>query len=87
MHAFQPYPLDFFETHPFEKFDKQWAEVVVSDGNPLQWLYGGIYKQNADGTATYKIMVLYENQTDLTFEVTNKNVDGKEIASIDFQIH
>ena len=32
MHAFQPYPLDFFETHPFEKFDKQWAEVVVSDG-------------------------------------------------------
>ena len=32
-------------------------------------------------------MVLYENQTDLTFEVTNKNVDGKKIASIDFQIH
>ena len=53
----------------------------------MQWLYGGIYKQNADGTATYKIMVLYENQTDLTFEVTNKNVDGKKIASIDFQIH
>lgn len=42
---------------------------------------------DADGTATYKIMVLYENQTDLTFEVTNKNVDGKKIASIDFQIH
>lgn len=61
--------------------------VVDADGNPLQWLYGGIYKQNADGTATYKIMVLYENQTDLTFEVTNKNVDGKKIASIDFQIH
>lgn len=61
--------------------------VVDADGNPLQWLYGGIYKQNADGTATYKIMVLYENQTDLTFEVTNKNVDEKKIASIDFQIH
>lgn len=33
--------------------------VVDADGKPLQWLYGGIYKQNADGTATYKIMVLY----------------------------
>lgn len=60
--------------------------VVDTDGNCLQWLYGGIYKQNDDGTAIYKIMVLYENQTDLTFEVTNKNVNDKKIASIDFEI-
>ena len=60
--------------------------VVDTDGNSLQWLYGGIYKQNDDGTAIYKIMVLYENQTDLTFEVTNKNVNDKKIASIDFEI-
>lgn len=59
--------------------------IKDSEGNNLQWL-SGISKENEDGTATYKIMVLYDGQADLTLEVTNKNVDGEEIASIDFQI-
>ncbi len=59
--------------------------VVDSDGNYLEWISGGSV-QNDDGTATCQLMVFNEGQTDLTFEVTNKNVDDSKIASISFQV-
>ena len=60
--------------------------VVDSNGNNLQWLTGGVSQENDDGTATYKIMVLYEGQTNLALEVTSRDEEQREIASIAFEI-
>lgn len=62
-------------------------DVGVKDGqgNFLQQITG-YREENRDGTAVQQIMVLYDGQTDLTLEVTNKNVDEGQIASIDFKV-
>lgn len=63
-------------------------EIGVTDenGNYLQWFTGGISEENDDGTATYKIMVLYEGQTNLTLEVTSRDEVQEVFASIPFEI-
>lgn len=60
--------------------------VLDENGNVLQWLSGGISQEHEDGTATYKIMVLYEGQTNLTFEVTSRDEEQREFAAIEFEI-
>lgn len=55
--------------------------IKDAQGNFLQWLgQNADYKE--DGSARMQIMVLYDGQKDLSFEVTNKNVDGSVIANI-----
>lgn len=63
-------------------------EMSVADenGNALQWFTGGISQENEDGSAVYKIMVLYEGQTNLSLEVTSRDEEQREIASIPFEI-
>lgn len=75
-----------FRKEPYnDSYNDPDIAIKDSQGKSLQWLSGSA-KENQDGTAIYRIMVLYDGQTDLTLEVTNKNVDGNEIASIDFRI-
>ena len=60
--------------------------VVDENGKALQWFTGGISQENEDGSAVYKIMVLYEGQTNLSLEVTSRDEEQREIASIPFEI-
>ena len=39
-----------------------------------------------DGTSTIQIMVLYDGEKDLTFDVTSKDEEPVNFASIGFQI-
>lgn len=59
--------------------------IKDNQGNFLQHLTG-TREENVDGTAFQRIMVLYDGQTDLSLEVTNKNVDDSIISAIDFQV-
>ncbi len=60
--------------------------IKDSQGNWLQWMNQKT-DMHEDGTSTMQIMVLYDGEEDLVFEVTTK--DGEEpetLASIGFQV-
>ncbi len=62
-------------------------DLVVKDknGTCLQWMNQKTM-QHDDGTATMQIMVLYDGEKDLSFEVTTKDEDQITLADIGFQI-
>lgn len=59
--------------------------VKDSSGKCLQWINQKTM-QHDDGTATMQIMVLYDGEKDLSFEVTTKDEDQIKLADISFQI-
>lgn len=77
---------DFTQAPYNDPYNDPDMSVVDENGNALQWFTGGISKENEDGSAVYKIMVLYENQTNLSLEVTSRDEEQREIASIPFEI-
>lgn len=67
---------------PYNDPDKA---ILDSQGRYLQWL-SQKSTPNADGTSTEQIMVLYGEEKELSFVVTNKNTDCSTIADIPFQL-
>ena len=59
--------------------------IIDAQGNWLQWL-GQQTIRHEDGSATCRIMVLYDGQKDLTFQVTSKEETPKVLVDIDFKI-
>lgn len=59
--------------------------VKDSSGKCLQWINQKTM-QHDDGTATMQIMVLYDGEKDLSFEVTTKDEDQIKLVDISFQI-
>lgn len=59
--------------------------VKDSSGKCLQWINQKTMQHDA-GTATMQIMVLYDGEKDLSFEVTTKDEDQIKLADISFQI-
>lgn len=54
------------------------------NGEPLQWM-SGYDDRHEDGSHTYYITVLDNDDANLKLEVTNKNTDGSVIAAMEFQ--
>ena len=77
---------DFTQAPYNDPYNDPDMSVVDENGNALQWFTGGISQENEDGSAVYKIMVLYEDQTNLSLEVTSRDEEQREIASIPFEI-
>lgn len=59
--------------------------VKDSSGKCLQWINQKTM-QHDDGTATMQIMVLYDGEKNLSFEVTTKDEEQIKLADIGFQI-
>ncbi len=59
--------------------------IKDAEGNFLQWM-SQKHQENADGTTESWIMVLYDGEKDLSFEVTAKDEEATKIADIKFQI-
>lgn len=59
--------------------------IKDSEGNWLQWMNQKT-DMHEDGTSTMQIMVLYDGEKDLTFEVTTRDEDQVTLASIGFQV-
>ena len=59
--------------------------IKDAEGNFLQWM-SQKHQENADGTTESWIMVLYDGERDLSFEVTAKDEEATKIADIKFQI-
>lgn len=77
---------DFTQAPYNDSYNDPEMSVVDENGKALQWFTGGISQENEDGSAVYKIMVLYEGQTNLSLEVTSRDEEQREIASIPFEI-
>lgn len=77
---------DFTQAPYNDPYNDPEMSVVDENGKALQWFTGGISQENEDGSAVYKIMVLYEGQTNLSLEVTSRDEEQREIASIPFEI-
>ena len=77
---------DFTQAPYNDPYNDPEMSVVGENGKALQWFTGGISQENEDGSAVYKIMVLYEGQTNLSLEVTSRDEEQREIASIPFEI-
>lgn len=77
---------DFTQAPYNDPYNDPEMSVVDENGKTLQWFTGGISQENEDGSAVYKIMVLYEGQTNLSLEVTSRDEEQREIASIPFEI-
>ena len=63
------------------------TDIGIKDaqGNWLQWL-GQRTDNGVDGTVTSQIMVLYDGQKDLEFELCRKDGDATVLAMVPFQI-
>lgn len=59
--------------------------IIDAQGNWMQWL-GQQTIPHGDGSATCRIMVLYDGQKDLKFQVTSKEGTPEILADIDFKI-
>lgn len=59
--------------------------IKDSEGNWLQWMNQKV-DMHEDGTSTMQIMVLYDGEKDLTFEVVSKDEEPVTFASIGFQV-
>lgn len=59
--------------------------IKDSEGNWLQWMNQKT-DLHEDGTSTMQIMVLYDGEKDLTFDVTTRDEDQISLASIGFQV-
>ena len=51
----------------------------------MQWL-AQKSSENADGTSENWIMVLYDGEKDLSFEVTTKDEEQRKIADVGFHV-
>lgn len=59
--------------------------IKDAEGNYLQWM-AQRSSENADGTSENWIMVLYDGEKDLSFEVMAKDEERRIIADVGFQI-
>lgn len=59
--------------------------IKDSEGNWLQWMNQKT-EMHEDGTSAMQIMVLYDGEKDLTFDVTSKDEEPVNFASIEFQV-
>ena len=59
--------------------------IKDSQGKYIQWL-NQKSDLREDGTCTSQIMVLYNGQKDLSFNVTTRDEDQIQIADIEFQV-
>ena len=59
--------------------------IKDSEGNWLQWMNQKA-EMHEDGTSAMQIMVLYDGEKDLTFEVVSKDEEPVTFASIGFQV-
>lgn len=59
--------------------------IKDSEGNWLQWMNQKT-EMHEDGTSTMQIMVLYDGEKDLSFDVTSRDEEQVPFASIGFQI-
>lgn len=78
--------LPDFRNEPYnDKYNDPDIGIKDNEGNYLQWL-----NQKADlredGTCTTQIMVLYDGQKDLSFNVTTRDKYQNKIADIGFQV-
>ncbi len=81
--------LPDFRQEPYnDPYNDPYMGICDSEGNFLQWMNQRT-DLHEDGTSVMQIMVLYDGQKDLTFQVTNKNVkdlDDDLIANIGFEV-
>lgn len=81
--------LPDFRKEPFnDPYNDPYIGIKDTQGNYLQWM-SQKWEEHEDGTSESWIMVLYDGQKELSFEVTNKNVkdpDPNANANIIFQI-
>ena len=59
--------------------------ICDSEGKPLQWM-GQTADLHEDGTSTWKIMVLYDGQKDLSFQAVSKDEEPVTFADIGFEV-
>ena len=59
--------------------------IKDAQGNYMQWL-AQKSSENADGTSESWIMVLYDGEKDLSFEVTTKDEEQRKIADVGFHV-
>ena len=78
--------LPDFRKAPYnDPYNDPYVGIKDSEGNWLQWM-NQQSDLHEDGTSTMQIMVLYDGEKDLTFEVSTKDEDSAILASIDFQV-
>ena len=59
--------------------------ICDAEGKPLQWM-GQQADLHEDGTSTWKIMVLYDGQKDLSFQAVSKDEEPVTFADIGFEV-
>lgn len=78
--------LPDFRKEPYnDPYNDPDMAIKDTNGNCLQWM-SQKWEEHDDGTGECWIMVLYDNETDLSFEVTAKDKDRTLIADIPFQV-
>ena len=76
---------DFTKAPYNDPYNDPYMGIKDSEGNWLQWMNQQT-DMHEDGTSTIQIMVLYDGEKDLTFDVTSKDEEPVNFASIGFQI-
>lgn len=76
---------DFTKAPYNEPYNDPDMGIKDSQGNWLQWMNQKT-DMHEDGTSTMQIMVLYDGEKDLAFEVTTKDEEPVTFASIGFQV-
>lgn len=76
---------DFTKAPYNDPYNDPYVGIKDSQGNWLQWMNQRT-DMHEDGTSTMQIMVLYDGEQDLTFEVTTKDEEPVTLANIGFQV-
>lgn len=76
---------DFTKAPYNDPHNDPYVGIKDSEGNWLQWMNQKT-EMREDGTSTMQIMVLYDGEKDLTFDVTSKDEEPVNFASIGFQV-
>lgn len=78
--------LPDFRKAPYnDPYNDPYMGIKDSQGNWLQWMNQQTDLRE-DGTSTMQIMVLYDGEKDLAFEVSTKDEESITLADIEFQI-
>lgn len=76
---------DFRKAPYFDPYNDPDIGIKDAEGNFLQWM-SQKHEENADGTTESWIMVLYNGEKELSFEVTAKDEAQTKLAEIAFQV-
>lgn len=78
--------LPDFTKEPYnDPYNDPYTEIKDSEGRALPWI-SQKWDCHEDGTTTAQIMVIYDGEKELFFEVTTKDEEPKVLANIGFQI-